>query len=230
MMNLTELKREAYEANMLLPKLNLVIFTWGNVSVIDRGEGLIAIKPSGVPYEELKAEDIVVCNLDGVLVEGKYRPSSDLPTHLELYKSFKDIGGVCHTHSKWATIFAQAGTCINPLGTTHADYFYGPVPCTRDLTKEEVEFDYEKNTGLVIAETFKDLDPLAVPGVLVKNHGPFVWGKNGNESVHNAVVLEEIAMMAYHTFTLGNRNSIHPYLLDKHYLRKHGKNAYYGQK
>lgn len=228
-MNLTELKKQSYEANMLLPKLNLVIFTWGNVSVIDRQEGLIAIKPSGVPYDELKAEDIVVCDLEGKVVEGRYKPSSDLPTHVELYRSFKEIGGVCHTHSKWATIFAQAGQCVKALGTTHADYFYGPVPCTRDLTKEEVMNAYEKNTGLVIAETFKDLDPQATPGVLVKNHGPFVWGKNGHDAVHNAAVLEEVAMMAFHTYALGNTNAIESYLLDKHYLRKHGKNAYYGQ-
>lgn len=228
-MNLTELKKQSYEANMLLPKLNLVIFTWGNVSVIDRKEGLIAIKPSGVPYDELKAEDIVVCDLEGKVVEGRYKPSSDLPTHVELYRSFKEIGGVCHTHSKWATIFAQAGQCVKALGTTHADYFYGPVPCTRDLTKEEVMNAYEKNTGLVIAETFTDLDPQATPGVLVKNHGPFVWGKNGHDAVHNAAVLEEVAMMAFHTYALGNTNAIESYLLDKHYLRKHGKNAYYGQ-
>ena len=228
-MNLTELKKQSYEANMLLPKLNLVIFTWGNVSVIDRQEGLIAIKPSGVPYDELKAEDIVVCDLEGKVVEGRYKPSSDLPTHVELYRSFKEVGGVCHTHSKWATIFAQAGQCVKALGTTHADYFYGPVPCTRDLTKEEVMNEYEKNTGLVIAETFKDLDPQATPGVLVKNHGPFVWGKNGHDAVHNAAVLEEVAMMAFHTYALGNTNAIESYLLDKHYLRKHGKNAYYGQ-
>lgn len=228
-MTLKELKEKAFYANMLLPKHNLIIFTWGNVSIIDRAKGHIAIKPSGVPYEKMKEDDIVVVDMEGNKISGDLKPSSDLPTHIEIYKSFEGVGGVCHTHSKWATIFAQAGVGIPALGTTHADYFYGTIPCTREMRKEEIEKEYEKNTGLVIVETFKDKNPMYMPGVLVKNHGPFVWGTDGKNAVHNAVVLEELAMMAYHTMSLGNKEPVKQELLDKHYLRKHGKDAYYGQ-
>ncbi|HOA31918.1 MAG: L-ribulose-5-phosphate 4-epimerase [Clostridia bacterium] len=228
-MTLKELKEKAFYANMLLPKHNLIIFTWGNVSIIDRKEGYVAIKPSGVPYETMKEDDIVVVDMEGNKVSGDLKPSSDLPTHIEIYKSFEGVGGVCHNHSKWATIFAQAGVGIPAMGTTHADYFYGTVPCTREMRKEEIETEYEKNTGLVIVETFEGLNPMYMPGVLVKNHGPFVWGTDGENAVHNAVVLEELAMMAYHTMSLGNKEPIKQVLLDKHYLRKHGKDAYYGQ-
>ena len=192
---LERLKEEVLEANLLLPKYNLVTFTWGNVSGIDREKGLLVIKPSGVEYEEMKAEDMVVVDLEGNVVEGRLRPSSDTPTHIELYKAFPDIKGVVHTHSRMATSFAEAGLPIRPFGTTHADYFYGEIPCTRSLRKEEIEKDYEKNTGLVIKETFSERDPEAIPGVLVKNHGPFTWGKNPKNAVHNAAVLEEVAYM-----------------------------------
>ena len=227
---LEKLKEEVLRANLLLPKHDLVTFTWGNVSAIDREKGLIVIKPSGVEYDEMKASDMVVVDLDGNVVEGKLRPSSDTPTHIELYKAFKDIGGVVHTHSRWATSFAQAGLEIRPMGTTHADYFYGPIPCTRSLTDEEIQGPYEKNTGLVIIETFKGIDPVAVPGVLVRNHGPFAWGKDAANAVHNAVVMEEVAFMNYHAMTLRpEAPCVSQTLLDKHYYRKHGKNAYYGQ-
>lgn len=227
---LEKLKEEVLKANLLLPKHNLVTFTWGNVSAIDREKGLIVIKPSGVEYEEMKASDMVVVDLEGNVVEGKLRPSSDTPTHIELYKAFKDIGGVVHTHSRWATSFAQAGLEIRPMGTTHADYFYGPIPCTRSLTDEEIKDQYEKNTGFVIIETFKGIDPAAVPGVLVRNHGPFAWGKDAVNAVHNAVVMEEVAFMNYHAMTLKpEAPCVSQTLLDKHYYRKHGKNAYYGQ-
>lgn len=226
---LEKLKQEVYEANMLLPKYGLVTFTWGNVSGIDRGSGLIAIKPSGVEYEKLSPQDMVLVDLDGNVAEGKLNPSSDTPTHIELYKAFPEIGGVVHTHSSCATSFAQAMKPIPAFGTTHADYFYGDIPCTRILTEEEVKMDYEKNTGIVIAETFRDLDYIAVPGVLVANHGPFAWGNDAHNAVHNAVVLDEAAKMAYRTLTLNSQiTPINQYIMDKHYFRKHGENAYYG--
>lgn len=230
---LEKLKEEVYKANLELPKRNLVIFTWGNVSAIDRETNLVVIKPSGVDYDNMKASDMVVVDLDGNVIEGNLRPSSDTPTHLEMYKKYKDIGAVVHTHSTHAVIWAQAGRDLTAYGTTHADYFYGNVPCTRDMTKEEIESAYEKNTGLVIIEEFekRGLNPLEVPGVLVKNHGPFTFGKNAKEAVHNTVVLEEIAKMALFTEVLNSSiKRIDQNILDKHYLRKHGKNAYYGQK
>lgn len=227
---LEELKQSVLEANLLLPKYNLVTFTWGNVSGIDREKGLVVIKPSGVEYDKLTVEDMVVVDLDGKVVEGNLRPSSDTPTHIELYKAFENIGGVVHTHSRWATIFAQAGKGIAPLGTTHADYFYGEIPCTREMTGNEIGGEYEKETGKVIIETFDELEADEVPAVLVHSHGPFTWGKNPLEAVHNAVVLEECAMMAWHTEMLVGDGNMSDALLDKHYLRKHGKNAYYGQK
>lgn len=230
---LEKLKQEVLEANLLLPKHQLVTFTWGNVSGIDREQGLVVIKPSGVPYEELKAEDLVVVDLEGGIVEGSLHPSSDTPTHLALYKAFSQIGGVVHTHSPWATSWAQAGRPIPPLGTTHADYYYGEVPCTRSLTKEEIERAYELETGNVIIDTFQnqEIDPVAMPGVLVTGHAPFCWGKNAHQAVHNAVVLEEVAKMALHTYQLNLQvQEIDQFLLDKHYLRKHGAHAYYGQK
>lgn len=228
---LEELKKEVYEANMLLPQYKLVTFTWGNVSAIDRKTGLIVIKPSGVEYEKMGPEDMVVVNLAGEVVEGKYKPSSDTPTHVKLYNDFKDIGGIVHTHSRWATIFSQAGRSIKPYGTTQADYFYNEIPCTRDMTPEEIQTNYEYNTGGVIVETFKDLNPTHVPAVLVKNHGPFAWGKDAIEAVHNAVVLEEVAMMAWNTEVLANHNidTMPKELIEKHFMRKHGPNAYYGQ-
>lgn len=228
---LEQLKLEVYEANMELPKRGLVTYTWGNVSGIDREQGLFVIKPSGVAYDELGPEDMVVMDLKGNKVEGKYNPSSDTATHLELYLAFPEIGGVVHTHSPVATAWAQAGRSIPCYGTTHADYFYGEIPCARSLTAEEVEEAYEKNTGLVIIETFKGKNPLHVPGVLCKNHGPFTWGKNAAEAVHNSVVLEEIAKMNLMTEQLNKSMVPAPdYLQDKHFLRKHGPNAYYGQK
>lgn len=227
---LEALKETVYEANMQLPHYGLVTFTWGNVSAIDRQTGLVVIKPSGVAYETMKPEDMVVVDLDGNVVEGALRPSSDTPTHVELYKAFPSIGGIVHTHSKWATAWAQAGQCIPCYGTTHADYFYGDIPCTRDLTPSEIEQGYEQNTGLVIAETFEGLEPQAVPGVLVGHHGPFTWGKDAFEAVHNAVCLETVAEMAAICRQLNPAVSPVPKAqMDKHYLRKHGKNAYYGQ-
>ena len=227
---LEELKERVLEANLLLPKHGLVTFTWGNVSEIDRASGLVAIKPSGVEYERMKAEDIVIMDLEGKVVEGKLRPSSDAPTHIELYKAFPEVGGIVHTHSEWATSWAQTGLAIPCYGTTHADYFYGSIPCARALTDEEINGESEKNTGMVIIETCRDLDPVAVPGVLCKNHGPFAWGKDAHEAVHNAVVLEEVAKMAVHTRDiLPDADEAPQALKDKHYFRKHGKDAYYGQ-
>ena len=229
---LEQLKKEVYEANMLLPKYHLITFTWGNVSGIDRESGLFVIKPSGVEYDQLTPEDMVVVDLKGNKVEGKYNPSSDTATHVVLYNRFPEIGGVVHTHSSWATSWAQAGRDIPCYGTTHADYFYGAIPCVRNLTKEEIEEAYEKNTGVLIADDFeeKNRDYIAVPGVLCKNHGVFTWGKDAHEAVHNAVVVEEVAKMAHHTMTLNPHVKPAPqYLLDKHYFRKHGANAYYGQ-
>ena len=227
---LEELKKEVYEANMLLPKYDLVTFTWGNVSGIDREKGLFVIKPSGVDYDKLTPEDMVVVDLQGNKVEGDLNPSSDTATHVELYNRFPNIGGVVHTHSKWAVTFAQAGMDIPAFGTTHADYFYGDVPCTRDLTAQEIYEAYELNTGNVIVETVGDTDALAIPGIVVKNHGPFAWGKTAKGAVYNAVVLEAVAEMAYNTMTLNPRvQRVPQHLLDKHYFRKHGANAYYGQ-
>ncbi len=228
---LDTLKQRVYEANLLLPKHNLAIFTWGNASEIDRESGIFAIKPSGVDYDKMTPDDMVLMNLKGEIVEGKYKPSSDTPTHLELYKAFQNIGGVVHTHSRWATSFAQAGMGIPALGTTHADYFYGEIPCTRAMNGAEINGEYEKETGTVIIEAFKNIDLMSIPAVMVKSHGPFTWGTSADDAVHNAVVLEEAAFMAYHALTLNKGlPSMDETLLDKHYLRKHGANAYYGQK
>ena len=230
---LEELKQQVYEANMDLPRYGLVTFTWGNVSASDRESGLFVIKPSGVEYDKLKTEDMVVMNLNGEKVEGRYNPSSDTATHLELYKAFPEIGGVVHTHSSYATRWTQVGRDIPCYGTTHADYIYGPVPCLRCLTAEEIADAYEENTGHLIVEEWKRLnkDPMAVPAVLCKNHGPFAWGKNAKEAVHNAVVLEEVAKMAYRAKVINPKVLPAPQeLQDKHYYRKHGANAYYGQK
>ncbi|PEJ53126.1 L-ribulose-5-phosphate 4-epimerase [Bacillus sp. AFS002410] len=230
---LERLKKDVLEANLQLPKHGLVTFTWGNVSGIDHETGLVVIKPSGVPYDELQIDDLVVLDLYGNIVEGSLRPSSDTPTHLALYREFPQIGGIVHTHSPAATSWAQAGRRIPALGTTHADYFYGDIPCSRTLTREEIDSGYERETGNVIIETFKKegLDPVAVPGILLSGHAPFSWGKNANEAVHNAVVLEEVAKMALNTYILNPQiKAIDQFLLDKHYLRKHGANAYYGQK
>ena len=228
---LEELKKAVYEANMLLPKYNLVTFTWGNVSQIDRETGYFAIKPSGVDYDKLTPDDMVIMDLEGNKIEGRYNPSSDTPTHLELYRAFPKIGGVVHTHSPWATSWAQAGRGIPCYGTTHADYMYGEIPCVRCLTKEEINTAYEKNTGLLIVDYFKDKDYEAVPAVLCKNHGPFTWGKDGHEAVHNAVVLEEVAKKAARGEMINPQVKPAPQeLQDKHYYRKHGANAYYGQK
>lgn len=229
---LDELKKQVYEANMKLPEYGLVTFTWGNVSGIDRESGLFVIKPSGVDYNKLTPEDMVVMDLKGNKIEGKYKPSSDTPTHLELYKAFPEIGGIVHTHSSYATSWAQAGRSIPCYGTTHADYIYGEVPCLRCLIKEEIDEAYEENTGHLIVNEFKRMnkDPMAVPAVLCKNHGPFTWGKDAFEAVHNAVVLEEVAKMAYRTETINPKVAPAPQeLQDKHYYRKHGANAYYGQ-
>ncbi|EQB97027.1 L-ribulose-5-phosphate 4-epimerase [Geobacillus sp. A8] len=227
---LEELKQAVLKANLQLPQYRLVTFTWGNVSGIDRERGLVVIKPSGVAYDKLTIDDMVVVDLNGNVVEGRLKPSSDTPTHLWLYKQFSGIGGVVHTHSTWATIWAQAGKGIPVLGTTHADYFYGEIPCTRPMTNEEIQGAYELETGKVITETFRFLDPLQMPGVLVHGHGPFAWGKDPANAVHNAVVLEEVAKMAARTFMLNpNVQPISQSLLDRHYLRKHGANAYYGQ-
>ena len=230
---LEKLKEQVFKANLELPKKGLVLFTWGNVSGIDREKNLIVIKPSGVDYETMKAEDMVVVDLDGNVVEGDLNPSSDTPTHIELYKKFLSIGGIVHTHSTNATIWAQSGRDIPAYGTTNADYFYGSIPCTRKMTPKEITGEYEKETGTVIIETFENrgLDPKYIPGVLVNSHGPFTWGKNPDEAVYNSVVLEEVAKMAM--FTEIVNKDIEPMqqeLLDKHFLRKHGVNAYYGQK
>lgn len=227
---LEQLKEKVLKANLGLPGYGLVKFTWGNVSAIDRETGLVVIKPSGVEYDNMTAEDLVVVDLDGNIVEGKLRPSSDTPTHLVLYKKFKDIGGIVHTHSPWATIWAQATRSVPAFGTTHADHFYGTIPCTRALNEQEIKGQYEEETGNVIVETFKDIDPSQMPGVLVYSHGPFTWGKDADEAVHNAVILEEVCKMAYDTLNLNtNLASIDSNLLDKHFLRKHGANSYYGQ-
>ncbi|WP_067934440.1 L-ribulose-5-phosphate 4-epimerase [Alicyclobacillus kakegawensis] len=228
---LEQLKQAVWEANLQLPKHQLVKFTWGNVSGVDRERGLFVIKPSGVPYEELQPEHMVVCNLDGEVVEGDLRPSSDTPTHALLYKSLPTIGGIVHTHSPWGTVWAQAGKPIPALGTTHADYYYGSIPCTRALTDDEISGDYEYETGRVIVETLGETNPLSMPGVLVRSHAPFCWGKDAADAVHNAVVLEEVARLAYHSLALNpSLAPMQQSLLDKHYLRKHGKNAYYGQR
>ncbi len=227
---LEKLKVQVLHANLDLVKHGLVIFTWGNVSAIDRGTGLVVIKPSGVTYEKMKAKKMVVVNLDGEIVEGNLKPSSDTATHLVLYRKFGNIGGVVHTHSEWATSWAQAGQGIPAIGTTHADYFYGEIPCTRKMTKAEIEGEYELETGNVIVERFKGLNPDQVPGVLVNNHGPFAWGKSAGDAVHNAVVMEEVAKMTFRSLYLNPKTTMDQALLDKHYLRKHGKNAYYGQK
>lgn len=228
---LEDLKQQVLEANLALPKHGLVTFTWGNVSGIDREQGLVVIKPSGVPYEELKAEDMVVLDLQGQIVEGHLRPSSDTPTHLVLYRHFTEIGGIVHTHSPWGTSWAQAGRALPAYGTTHADYFYGEIPVTRPMTRSEIEGDYELETGNVIVERFADLDPNRIPGVLVHSHAPFVWGKDADNAVHNAVVLEECAKIAARMQQINpDTPPMDQALLDRHYLRKHGVNAYYGQK
>ena len=229
---LEELKQKVYEANMELPKRGLVTYTWGNVSAIDRESGLFVIKPSGVDYDTMKPEDMVVMDLGGNRVEGRYKPSSDTPTHLELYKRYPEIGGIVHTHSPEATSWAQAGRIIPLYGTTHADYFLGPIPCARSLTADEIAGEYEKNTGLVIIETFEKLglNPMYTPAVLCTNHGPFTWGKDAAEAVHNAVVLEEVAKMALKTELINPDVKPAPDTIkDKHFFRKHGANAYYGQ-
>lgn len=228
---LERLKQEVLEANLLLPVYDLITFTWGNVSGIDREKGIVAIKPSGVEYDQMKVEDIVLCDLDGSVVEGTYKPSSDLMTHLAFYKAFPNIQGVVHTHSRHATAFAQAGNDIPALGTTQADYFYGAIPCTRDMKDSEIQGEYELETGNVIIETFQNrqLDPDQIPGVLVKRHGPFTWGTSPKNAVHNAKVLEECATMAFLSLMLGSETAMQQVLMDKHYHRKHGPNAYYGQ-
>lgn len=233
-MDFKKLRERVLKANLLLPKYDLVVLTWGNVSEIDREKGVIAIKPSGVSYDKMDYKDIVVCDLEGNVVDGDLNPSSDLMTHVELYRAFPLIGGIVHTHSRWATSWAQTGQDILALGTTHADYFYGSIPCTRDMTEDEINRDYEAETGKVIVETFntRKIDPISVPSVLVKSHGPFSWGKNSLDAVQNALVLEECAMMAFTSRQLCN-NVIEPMddvLLNKHFKRKHGPNAYYGQR
>lgn len=229
---LEQLKQDVLKANLMLPKYGLVTFTWGNVSAIDRNSGMMVIKPSGVEYDQMTADDMVVVHVaTGEVAEGKWKPSSDTPTHLELYRAFAGLGGIVHTHSRWATSFAQAGRGLLPLGTTHADYFYGEIPCTRAMTPAEIQGEYEKETGSVIIETFRNMDPMTIPAVLVKSHGPFAWGKDAAEAVHNAVVLEEIAFMNCHAMALNPQiGPMQQELLDKHYLRKHGANAYYGQR
>ena len=230
-MSLLSLKTEVFRRNLDLVRHGLVVLTWGNVSGIDREAGLVAIKPSGVAYDAMTAEDIVVVDLDGRVVEGSLRPSSDLPTHLALYRAFPSVGGIVHTHSPKAVAWAQARRAIPAFGTTHADHFHGPVPCTRELTPGEVAADYERNTGLVIAERFRDLDPDAFPGVLVAGHGPFTWGRDPRKAVENAVALEQIAAMALDTLAIDPSAAPAPaHVLDKHYFRKHGPGAYYGQK
>lgn len=226
---LEKLKKEVFKANIDLVKQGLVIHTWGNVSGKDYETGLVVIKPSGVSYSSMKEDDMVVLDSDGIIVEGKYRPSTDSPTHLFLYNTWPSLGGIVHTHSSYATAWAQAGKDIPPLGTTHADHFYGVVPCTRELTAAEVETEYELNTGKVIVERLKGIDPLAVPSSLVNSHGPFCWGLDAAEAVYNAVALEEIARMAFYTVLLKKSEPVESYLLNKHFKRKHGKDAYYGQ-
>ena len=226
---LEEMKKRVYEANVRLKECGLVKLTWGNVSEIDRASGYIVIKPSGVEYDKMHPEDMVVVDMSGKVVEGEFFPSSDLPTHIELYRAFESIGSVTHTHSSWATIFAQAGKDIPCLGTTHADSFYGMIPVTRKMTDMEINGEYEKETGKVIVELFTDKDPSEIPAVLVNDHGPFTWGKDAKKSVENAIILEEVAMMAWHTMAIEENYDFQKTLLDKHYFRKHGKNAYYGQ-
>lgn len=227
---LEELKYTVWQANQRLKKEGLVILSWGNVSQIDRERGLVVIKPSGLSYDTMQPEDMVVVDLDGKIVEGKWSPSSDTPTHVALYRAFPSIGGITHTHSRWATVFAQCGRGILPLGTTHADSFYGEIPCTARMTAAQISKDYEKNTAVVIAECFTQKSVSEVPGVLVHSHGPFTWGKDAKASVENAMILEEVAMMAWHTQMMTPKASLQQELLDKHFLRKHGENAYYGQK
>lgn len=229
MMDLQKLKEKVFQANLDLVSHNLVIFTWGNVSAIDREAGLVVIKPSGVSYDNMKASDMVVIDLEGNVVEGNLKPSSDTATHLELYKAFKEIGGVVHTHSTYATAWAQAGLDIPIVGTTHADYFYGDIPCTRGMSKEEIETAYEKETGTVIIERFEGINPVHVPGVIVKNHGPFTWGKDADDAVHNSVVVEQTAKMAFIAKMLNPGMTMNNDLTEKHFNRKHGANAYYGQ-
>ena len=227
---LEQLKQQVLEANLQLPKYGLITFTWGNVSGIDRESGLAVIKPSGVSYDGMTVEDMVVVDLNGTVVEGRWKPSSDTPTHVELYRAFPQCGGIVHTHSRWATTFAQAGMGIPAMGTTQGDYFYGEIPCTRPMTDEEIRGEYEKQTGAVIVETFREKDPAMIPGVLVFSHGPFAWGKDAMDAVHNAVVMEEVAFMDWHAMMLNPRQGpMQQTLLDKHYLRKHGPGAYYGQ-
>ena len=228
---LEKLKEEVLQANLDLVRHGLVIFTWGNVSGIDREQGFVVIKPSGVSYDDMKAEDMVVVDLkDGHVVEGDLRPSSDTPTHLAIYRAFPEVGGVVHTHSTYATAWAEAGLDLPNIGTTHADYFHNAVPCTADMTAEEVEGDYELETGNVIVKRFEGINPMHTPGVLVKNHGPFTWGKTPTEAVHNAVVLEQVAKMAFVAFQVNPNLTMNPLLVEKHFNRKHGPNAYYGQK
>ena len=227
---LEQLKKQVFEANLMLTKYGLVTFTWGNASGIDRSLGLVVIKPSGISYEAMSEGDMVVVDMDGNPVEGSLNPSSDTPTHIELYKAFPGIGGAVHTHSRWATVFSQAGLDIPALGTTHADYYYGDIPCTRELTESEINGEYEKETGRVIAECFTSLNPDDLPAVLVHSHGPFTWGKDPAGAVFNAAVLEEVAFLAWHSLSLApEKEPIRRELLDRHYLRKHGKDAYYGQ-
>ena len=226
---LEQLKQDVFKANLELVNHGLVIFTWGNVSGINRDEGLVVIKPSGVSYSAMKSSDMVVVDLKGKVIEGILKPSSDLATHLELYRSFPNIGAVVHTHSEWATSWAQAGLGIPCLGTTQADYFYGEIPCTRKMTESEINGDYELETGRVIVECLKDIDPMKTPGILVNNHGPFSWGKDPVDAVHNAVVMEEVAKMAFRTISLNPQTTMPQILINKHFFRKHGINAYYGQ-
>lgn len=227
---LEALKQQVFHANLALVQHGLVIFTWGNVSAIDRESRLVVIKPSGVAYDEMKAEDMVVVDLEGHVVEGNLRPSSDTPTHLVLYQAFPEIGGVVHTHSTYATAWAQAGIDLPNIGTTHADYFHEAIPCTADMTEEEVKGDYERETGNVIVRRFAHINPVHTPGVLVKNHGPFAWGKDAHDAVHNAVVLEQVAKMASIAYSINPQLTMNPWLIEKHFSRKHGPNAYYGQK
>jgi L-ribulose-5-phosphate 4-epimerase len=224
-----ELKEVVWQANLDLVKHGLVIFTWGNVSAIDRNEGIVAIKPSGISYDDMKPEDMVLLDMDGKVVEGKWKPSSDTATHLALYRAFEGIGGVVHTHSTFATSWAQAGCDIPNIGTTHADYFSQAIPCTRAMTEAEVKGEYELETGNVIIERFQGINPVHVPGVLVKNHGPFSWGKDAHDAVHNAVVMEQVAKMAFVAYSVNPQLQMNPLLVEKHFMRKHGPNAYYGQ-
>ena len=223
------LKEQVCKANLALVDHGLVLFTWGNVSAIDRASGLVVIKPSGVPYDRMIPADMVVVDLDGRVVEGDLKPSSDTPTHLVLYRAFPETGGIVHTHSTFATAWAQAGMDIPNIGTTHSDYFHNDIPCTADMTTCQVRGDYELETGNVIVERFRDIDPVHTPGVLVKNHGPFSWGRDADEAVHNAVVLEQVAKMAFISMTLNPDSKMNPLLIEKHFSRKHGPDAYYGQ-